>query len=201
MRSFAKHVVVALCWPPAMLARACAGWLWRCFCLAWARAHLGAAAVPVDNQILGVIDFEGTRRIRLGRNCRIYKRVRLETCDHGQITIGDNVVLSPGVVIVAHQCVTIEPHAMIGEYTSIRDQDHELQTHTPMRESGFTTAPVTIGRDAWIGRGCCILKGITVGAGAVVGANSVVTKDVPSKQIWAGVPARCIDQRQQDPPL
>jgi acetyltransferase-like isoleucine patch superfamily enzyme len=195
MRSLARNVVVVLCWPSAMLARACAGWLWRCFCLAWARAHLGAATVPADNQILGLIDFEGTCRIRLGRNCRIYKRVRLETRDHGQITIGDNVVLSPGVVIVAHHDVTIEPYVMVGEYTSIRDQDHELRTAQPIRESGFTTATVTIGRDAWIGRGCCILKGVTIGAGAVIGANSVVTRDVPPKQIWAGAPARSIGQR------
>lgn len=200
MRSLAKQIVVALCWPSAMLARACAGSLWRCFCLAWARAHLGAAAVPADNQILGLIDFEGTRRIQLGRNCRIYKRVRLETRDHGQITIGDNVVLSPGVVIVAHQDVTVEPYVMVGEYASIRDQDHEFQTSEIIRESGFTTATVTIGRDAWIGRGCCILKGVTVGAGAVIGANSVVTRNVPPGQIWAGSPARSIGQRKQIPP-
>jgi len=200
MRSLAKDIVVALCWPSAMLARACAGWLWRCFCLAWARAHLGAAAVPADNQILGLIDFDGTRQIRLGRNCRIYKRVRLETRDYGRITIGDNVVLSPGVVIVAHQCVTIEPYVMVGEYTSIRDQDHELQIPQPIRESGFTTATVMIGRDAWIGRGCCILKGVSIGAGAVIGANSVVTKNVPPGQIWAGSPARSIGQREQIPP-
>jgi acetyltransferase-like isoleucine patch superfamily enzyme len=200
MRSLAKHIVVALCWPSAMLARACAGWLWRCFCLAWARAHLGTAAVPADNQILGLIDFDGTSRIRLGRNCRVYKRVRLETRDDGRITIGDNVVLSPGVVIVAHQDVTIEPYVMLGEYASIRDQDHDFQTPQPIRESGFTTAAVTIGRDAWIGRGCCILKGVTIGAGAVIGANSVVTKDVPPRQICAGVPAKSIGQRQQIPP-
>lgn len=185
-----KELIVAVMAPAAHLMRVCSGALWRCFCLAWARAHLGSAAVPADNQILGLIDFEGTCRVRIGRNCRIYKRVRLETRDAGEIIIGDHVVLSPGTVVVAHERVTIGNYAMIGEYTSIRDQDHRTDAPGPTRESGYVTSPVQIGADAWIARGCVVLKGVTIGDRAVIGANSVVTRDVPPDQVWFGAPAR-----------
>lgn len=41
-----------------------------------------------------------------------------------------------------------------------------------------------------------ICPGVTVGYGAVVAAGAVVTKDVPPLEIWAGVPARKIGERQ-----
>jgi acetyltransferase-like isoleucine patch superfamily enzyme len=79
---------------------------------------------------------------------------------------------------------------MIGEYTSIRDQDHRTDSPGPTREAGYITAPVRIGTDAWIGRGCAVLKGVTIGDRAVIGANSIVTRDVPADEVWFGAPAR-----------
>ncbi len=190
-----KAVVVGLLWLPAVIARWLAGGTWRCFCLAWARAHLGNAAVPLDNQILGLLDIEGTGRVRIGHQCRIYKHVRLETRDAGEIVIGDHVSISPGAVIVAHERVVIGSYAMIGEYCSIRDQDHRLDPDRPVRSAGYVTSPVVIGEDAWLGRGCAVLKGVTVGPRAVVGANSVVTRDVPAGEVWAGTPAKFLRAR------
>lgn len=182
---------------PAALLKLLSGWPWRCFCLAWARSHLGRRAVPADNQILGLIDIEGTGRICMGHDCRIYKHVRLETRDEGQIVIGDHVVLSPGTIIVAHERITIADHAMIGEYCSIRDQDHRLDSEKHVREAGYQTSPVTIGKETWIGRGSVILKGVAIGENAVIGSNSVVTKNVPANEIWVGSPAHFLRERQE----
>lgn len=190
-----KYIVVASLWAPLAILRRSSAVVGRCFCLAWARANLGRQAVPLDNQILGLIDFGGTRRITIGHNCRIYKRVRLETDQHGEIIIGDNVVISSGTVIVARERVTIASYAMIGEYCSIRDQNHHVRSDGHIRTSGFITSRITIGADAWIGRGCAVLKGVNIGEGAVVGANSVVTRDVPAMEIWAGIPAAFLGRR------
>jgi len=53
-----------------------------------------------------------------------------------------------------------------------------------------TITPVTIKKGASIGGGAILLPGVTIGEYAMVGAGSVVTKDVPSKEVWYGNPAK-----------
>jgi len=40
------------------------------------------------------------------------------------------------------------------------------------------------------------LPGVKIGNGAVVAAGAVVTKDIPDFEIWGGVPAKKISERQ-----
>lgn len=58
---------------------------------------------------------------------------------------------------------------------------------------------VTLGHDIWIGHGATVLAGVTIGSGAVVGAGAVVSRDVAPYSIVAGVPARPIKKRFEDP--
>jgi len=52
------------------------------------------------------------------------------------------------------------------------------------------TAPIEVGRDAFVGARAFVLPGLTLGAGCLVGAMAVVTRDVPPGAIVAGNPAR-----------
>ena len=61
------------------------------------------------------------------------------------------------------------------------------------------TAPVVIGRNAWIGAKATIARGVHVGEGAVVAANSLVLKDVPPGQLASGVPAQVVRPLAADP--
>lgn len=49
-----------------------------------------------------------------------------------------------------------------------------------------------IGNNVIISNGAVIIGNIVVGEGAVIGANSVVTKNVPSKTLVVGAPAKVI---------
>jgi acetyltransferase-like isoleucine patch superfamily enzyme len=49
---------------------------------------------------------------------------------------------------------------------------------------------VQIGRCAYVGAGALIGQQLVIGDLALVGMGAVVTKDVPDRQVWAGVPAR-----------
>jgi len=60
------------------------------------------------------------------------------------------------------------------------------------------TAPIRIGRGAFVGARSIILPGLTLGEGCVVGAAAVVTRDVAPYAIVAGNPARQIGTRQAD---
>lgn len=54
---------------------------------------------------------------------------------------------------------------------------------------------IKIGSDVWIGSGVSILGGISIGDGTVIGTGSIVTKNVPSYEIWGGIPAKKIRDR------
>jgi UDP-2-acetamido-3-amino-2,3-dideoxy-glucuronate N-acetyltransferase len=49
---------------------------------------------------------------------------------------------------------------------------------------------VTVRKGGRIGGGAVILPGLEIGSDAIVAAGSVVTRNVPAKQIFAGVPAK-----------
>jgi len=57
------------------------------------------------------------------------------------------------------------------------------------------TAPITVGRGAFVGARSFILPGVTLGEGCIVGAAAVVTKDVAPYSIVAGNPAKPIGTR------
>jgi acetyltransferase-like isoleucine patch superfamily enzyme len=142
--------------------------------------------------VLGTVNVYGTRRIRFGRDILLYPNLHLETQETGTIEIGDSVVLSTGVQIVSMAKITIGAGTMIGEYSSVRDANHDRLPDRMIRDAGHTMAPIVIGSDVWIGRGVTVLDGVTIGNGATVGANAVVTRDVPSGATVCGVPARPI---------
>jgi len=59
----------------------------------------------------------------------------------------------------------------------------------------LVTAPIKIGKKAFVGARAFIMPGVTVGDEAVVGACSVVTNDVPPAMVCAGNPAKIIRGR------
>lgn len=105
--------------------------------------------------------------IRVGR--KFYANFDCVFLDCAPITIGDEVMLAPGVHL----------------YTATHPMDHET------RASGLELAkPITIGNRVWIGGRTVILPGVTIGDFAVIAAGSVVSRDVPAGAVVRGVPAR-----------
>lgn len=166
---------------------------WRQF---WSFARLSAHVPKLDSSVivLGMPELHGTRRIEFGRNLYLYGDLYLETRESGSIVIGDDVVLSRGVHIVAYGGIEIGRGSMMGEYASLRDANHRFGAGLAPRDSGHDVRPIRIGRNVWIGRGAAILPGVTVGDGAVIGANAVVTRDVAAGSVVGGVPARALHQ-------
>lgn len=117
----------------------------------------------------------------------------LITTDNGKVIIGDNVGLS-NCVLFSFNRIEIGPETTIGAGTKIYDSDFH-STNPDSRINGninIPSAPVLIGKRVFIGSGVTILKGVKIGDESVVGAGSVITHSIPSREVWAGNPARFI---------
>jgi serine O-acetyltransferase len=100
----------------------------------------------------------------------------------GQVTIGDPVVVEPGLYLL-HGQVVIDGGTRIG--TGVRIAPFV----TIGLRAGSLEGP-TIGNNVTIGTGAKIIGGVRIGNGATIGANAVVVSDVPAGATAMGVPAR-----------
>ena len=93
----------------------------------------------------------------------------------GHITLGNNIMLGPNVLIFAH--------------------DHLFGVHgKSFRDTDFVKVEelVVIEDEVWVGAGVIILKGITVGIGAVVGAGTVLNRSVSPYTLAIGSPVKFV---------
>ena len=122
----------------------------------WANARLNSAlAGTVDPSVvvLNTPELQGTRKITLGTDLYLYRDLYLETQENGYIKIGNDVVLSRGVHLVAFAGIVLEDGVMIGEYSSIHEANHWVIQSSSARHSSHLGKPVTMRRNALIGRG------------------------------------------------
>lgn len=108
------------------------------------------------------------------------------------INIGKNVYIGYDVTFdrIYPELITIEDYAEIGDkcIISAHSRGSILFRDIYKRE----LKPVLIGRGAWVMPGVIIVPGVTIGEMSVVATGAVVNKDVPTKTLVAGVPAKVI---------
>lgn len=109
--------------------------------------------------------------IRAGKRIAVNRGTILD--GKGNLQIGDNVLISPHVVI-----------------TSSQHSFHRADL--PMILQTETNKEVVIGNDVWIGANAVILPVVHIGDRVIIGAGAVVTHDIQSHCIAVGVPARVI---------
>lgn len=88
--------------------------------------------------------------------------------------------------------LSIGRDCLMAEEVKIWTSDHhsiiDLET---MKQLNFP-ADVRIEDRVWLSRSVHILKGVTIGAGSIAAARALVTSNIPSKELWGGVPAKCL---------
>jgi putative colanic acid biosynthesis acetyltransferase WcaF len=84
--------------------------------------------------------------------------------------------------------VTLEPHATVSQYSFLCTASHDYR----VGGMPLITAPITIGRHAWVAADAFIGPGVTVGERAVVGARASVFRHVDPWTVVGGNPARVI---------
>lgn len=84
------------------------------------------------------------------------------------ITVGDDVLISTNVKILAHDASTnfVDSHTKVGI--------------------------VSIGNNVFVGSGSIILCNTRIGNNVIIGAGSIVSHDIPDNSVVAGNPARVL---------
>ena len=112
--------------------------------------------------------------IFLGNNCEINMNCVFLDCN--RITMGDNVLIAPGV----HIYTVFHPVSAKERYSKSKNADFPFVK--------TNTAPVTIGNNVWVGGGSILFPGVTIGDNTTIGAGSVVTKSIPGNVLAFGNP-------------
>jgi acetyltransferase-like isoleucine patch superfamily enzyme len=112
------------------------------------------------------------RGVRMGADCFIDPAAILETAYPENITLGDDVRVTAGAIIMTH---IKPPHYL-------RDAGH-----VPV-----VLKPVVLEDHCFIGVNAVVMPGVTVGRAAVVASGAVVTTNVPALTMVAGNPAKIV---------
>lgn len=112
------------------------------------------------------------------------------------ITIGENTIIGNDCFLDGRAPITIGSHIDIASQVLIYNDEHDINSPS----FGNSFGQVTINDYVFVGPRAIILPDVTIGRGAIVAAGAVVTKDIPDFEIWGGVPAKKIGDRQLKDP-
>lgn len=140
-----------------------------------------------------------TKKVRLGKNCKILEPVNLYGC-----RIGNSVLVGPFVEIQKNSKIgnytRVQSHSFICEKVFIGTKcfiSHGVMFINDLAKSGRVNRnskkfkKTVVGNNVVIGSNSTILP-VKIADNIVIGAGSVVTKDLKTKGIYAGNPAKLI---------
>ncbi len=122
--------------------------------------------------------------MKIGQKCFVHSRARIQKPWNVEMAdgacVGDRANLySLGRIYLGAECIVA--------------QEAYLCTGTHSREQPgwpLVTAPIRVGRRAFVGARAFVLPGVHIGEETTVGACAVVTRDVPPRCVVVGNPAR-----------
>jgi acetyltransferase-like isoleucine patch superfamily enzyme len=160
----------------------------------------------------------GLKTTRVGKDCAISPHSVIYT----DVEIGDGTLIGDNASVREHcrigmRCVigrnvTVNYNTVIGDFTKVMDSAH-ITGNTRIGSHVFISMLVVTSNDNYfglkgyddsfvqgpviedrvrIGAGANILPGVRLGSDSVVGAGAVVTRDVPSRKLVMGLPARIV---------
>lgn len=143
------------------------------------------------------VHISGFSRISIGDKTNFMAGSYLYANDGGKLTIGKRGSFNHNIHFgAAFGEITIGDNVLIGPNVVLRAADHVFEdSATPIKDQGHQGGKISIGSDVWLAANVVVTSGVSIGDGVVVGAGSVVTEDLPEMSVCVGVPAKPIKSR------
>lgn len=132
----------------------------------------------LKRKLTNPIEYSRKIGVKIGENCKL-NGVPNWGSEPYLIELGNRTEISFEVAFVTHD----------GATWVFRNQDKYKEV--------IKFGKIKIGNDSFVGARCTILPGVEIGDFCIVAAGSVVTKDIPSGEVWGGVPAHYIMKTEQ----
>lgn len=169
-----------------------------------------ASLSATTSEVLILPDLILGKAVTVGAGCIIYRGAQIGdlvffgdmASVREDVTIGEYSIIGRGVTVenkvhIGRKCKieteayitamsTIEDYCFIAPEVTFTNDNYLGRTEERKKHFGGPT----LKRGARIGANSTLLPGIEIGEDAVVAAGALVTKDVPSRVIVVGVPAR-----------
>jgi len=126
---------------------------------------------------------------KIGRDCLVYRSVKIYA--PWNLKIGNAVCLGPRVDVFSKGQITIGNNVVVSQDSYLCTGSHDISSP----QMTAVTVPIVIGDNVWIASKASILPGAVIGSGCVVGACSVIAGIIPEWKVVAGNPARVIKER------
>lgn len=138
-------------------------------------------------------------QVILGKNCQLEHGIYFHYdgiySDGPSICIGDNVFIGNHTEFNITEKIIVGNNCLIAAGCRFVDHNHSFHLGELIREQLAPKSKIILENDVWLGCNVIVLKGITIGKGAIVAAGSVVNKSIPPYEIWGGIPAKKISER------
>ena len=106
-----------------------------------------------------------------------------------EVEIGDRTRIGKGVFIP--QGVTIGRDCFVGPHVCFSNDNFPPSLKKDWKKT-------RVGNRVSLGAGVSVKPGVEIGDDALVGMGAVVTKNIPSGEIWAGVPAKFLKRKEAE---
>jgi acetyltransferase-like isoleucine patch superfamily enzyme len=117
---------------------------------------------------------------------------------NGTVHIGDSLYAGNNLILLGGGNITIGNNVLMSHNIVIASSSHEFKDKKILADKAPPTfKTVTISDSVFIGANVTILMGTTIGYGAIIGAGSVVIENttINENEIWVGNPAKRIKSR------
>lgn len=118
-------------------------------------------------------------KLSIGNTVHIGENALVSSLKKGVLTFGNGVSIGANNFIICHDEISIGDNTILAPNVLIYDHDHIFSAENGVDKRNFKTYPVSIGKNCWIGANVVILRGTTIEDNCVVGAGSVLKGHYP----------------------